>query len=138
MFIGRAADKRGSDIIIIPGLILLFACFAVLPSLNTMTALVILALPMGVAQGALTPAFNSMLFQRCSPARRGTASGAFYIAIDGGFAIGGPLLGLLADMFDFRYIFWASAVFAVFSLTLYLLIASDKRYNARRLKRLAD
>ena len=131
MIFGRVVDRRGADIVVIPGMIVIIICLALLPQVESLTALVALALPLGMSQGAVTPTFNSMLFQRCSPARRGTASGAYFAAIDIGFAVGSPILGALADAWDYGYIFSASAIFVGIALVLYLLIASDKRYKAK-------
>ena len=135
LIFGRVADKRGSDIVIIPGMAVLIACIALLSTVRTSTALVLIALPLGLSQGAVMPTFNSMLFKRCSPARRGTASGAFSASVDAGFAIGAPLLGAIADARDYRYIFWVGAVFVALALALYILIASDKRHAARQERR---
>ena len=127
-FFGKVADKRGADVVLIPGLLLLTACLAILPSVNSITALVAMALPIGLSQGAIQPSLNSIMFKRCSPARRGTASGAYFAAIDLGYAIGAPVLGALADAFDFRFTYWAAAVFIALSLALYLLISTDRQY----------
>ena len=128
---GRVADKKGFDIIIVPGMIVLALCLALIPSITSLTALLALAIPIGLAQGAVIPSFNSLLFKRCSPKRRGTASGANFAAADCGFAIGAPLLGALADATDYSYIYMAAAVVVALSLVLYLLIASDRRYNKK-------
>ena len=134
LVVGKIADKRGSDIIIIPGMAVMIVCVALFPIIKSVTSLAIFALPLGLAQGAVMPTFNSMLFRRCSPARRGSASSAYYVGIDTGFAIGAPLLGAFADAFDYRYIFWVGSVFIALALVLYLLAASDKRHNARLLR----
>ena len=132
--VGKIADKRGSDIIIIPGMAVMAVCVALFPAVKSVIGLAVFALPLGIAQGAVMPTFNSMLFRRCSPARRGSASSAYFVGIDTGFAIGAPLLGAFADALDFRYIFWVGAVFIVLALVMYLLAASDKRHNARLAK----
>jgi MFS family permease len=46
-------------------------------------------MPMGLFNGAVFPTINSLIFKRCSPQRRGTASAAYFAAIDLGFTIGG-------------------------------------------------
>lgn len=125
---GRVADKRGSDIVIIPGLLLMALGMAILPFVSNLTGLILMAIPLGFAQGMAMPTFNSMLFTRCSPARRGTANGAFFAAVDVGFAVGGPMLGALADARDFRFVFWASAILMALALVLYIMISSDKRF----------
>jgi predicted MFS family arabinose efflux permease len=127
LFFGKVADRRGSDIIIIPGMAVMIIGLALFPAVGSVTALTMFALPLGLAQGAVGPTFNSMLLRRCSPERRGTASGAFFMSIDAGFAIGAPLLGALADARDYSYIFYAGAVSVTLSLALYLFIASDRR-----------
>lgn len=131
MFFGRVADKRGSDIIIIPGLIIVTAFLALIPFAGSLPVLVSFAFPLGLANGAVLPTFNATLFKRCSPARRGTASGAGYSSMDIGFALGAPFLGALVDVFDFRVAFWVGAVFTAASLVLYLFIASDRRHRRR-------
>jgi len=131
LIFGRIADNRGADIVVIPGIIVFAVCLAVMPSVGSMLQLALLALPCGIAQGMALPTLNSMLFRRCSPLHRGTASGAYYAAIDIGFAIGAPILGAVADAFDYRYIYRVSAVLVVLALVLYILIASDKRFEAR-------
>jgi len=134
LIFGRVVDKRGADIVIIPGIIVLVSSLALIPFIESRAALCVLAFPFGLSQGALFPTLNAMLFRRCSPARRGTAASAYYTALDIGYASGAPLLGALADALDFRYIYWAAAFFSAIGLSVYLLACSDKRYNAKHLK----
>jgi len=131
MIFGKIADKRGYDIVIIPWLVVMAVGLMGLLFVRSMAVLIALAFPIGVAQGAVVPTLNAMFFRRCSPQRRGSASSAFFGAIDCGFAAGAPILGAVADAFDFRAVFWAATIFAVLALVLYLLIASDKRFYAR-------
>ena len=129
---GKVADRFGNDVVIIPGFIVLITGLALLPTAGSLPHFLALALPIGLAQGAVSPTFNSLLFKRSSPARRGSASGAAWSATDVGYAIGTPLLGLLADARDYRYVFWAGSISIAASLILYTLIASDRVHNKRR------
>lgn len=129
---GRITDKYGNDVVIIPGIAVFALLLAVLPFVGSLTVLLALALPIGLVQGAVIPTFNAILFKRCSPARRGTASGAFFSSFDIGFAIGAPLLGALADAQDYRFVFWAAAGFMALAMMLYLLIASDRVYKKKQ------
>jgi predicted MFS family arabinose efflux permease len=133
--LGRVVDKRGSDVVIIPAMVVLIICLVLLPLIETLTQLVLLAFPIGLSVGAILPTFNSMIFNRCSPARRGTASGAFFAAIDIGFALGAPLLGALADARDHGYVYRAGAISVTLALIVYILICSDKRYKARQARK---
>jgi len=74
-----------------------------------------------------------MFFKRCSAARRGTASGANFCAIDLGFAGGGLLHGWFIDTFGYASVFFAGGIFMVLSLLVYMLIASDRSKLTRHL-----
>ena len=134
VFIGKYADTRSADMFIIPGMIVMIICMALIPSFNSMIGLVIIAFPYGLAQGTVVPTFNAMLFKRCSAARRGTASGAFFTSLDVGFAVGAPIMGAFADAFDYRAIYWAAASFVTIALLLYIALATDRRFYAKQRK----
>lgn len=131
MIFGRIADRRGSDIIIIPSMAVLVVCLSIIPLVESLPMLIVLGLPIGLAQGAVFPTFSSMLFKRCTPARRGSASGASFSAIDIGIAIGSLLLGAIADAMDFRFIYWTGAVSMAIGLIIFLFVASDRQYKKR-------
>jgi len=135
LFFGRISDRRGNDIVIIPGLIVFLVLLAALAFARSLPVLLLIAFPIGLAQGAVMPTFNSLIFRRCSAARRGTASGAAFASIDIGFAIGAPLFGVLADARGYDFIFLSSGVLTALAVLIYFLIASDKAYNRRQRKR---
>ncbi|MCL2227908.1 MAG: MFS transporter [Oscillospiraceae bacterium] len=128
MIIGRVVDRRGADFVLIPGAIVMILGYMLIPFVNSLTVLVLMGLPIGFANGAINPTFNSLVFKRCTAARRGTASGAFFSAIDIGFGLGPVVLGLLADAFDLRFVFWGGAALMTAGFTLYLFIASEKPF----------
>jgi len=130
---GKVADRRGADIVIVPAIVLLGVCLVLLPYVDTLALLVLIALPLGLSMGAILTTFNAMIFNRCSPARRGTASGAYFFAIDFGWAFATPLLGALADLRDYSFMYRSSAVLVFLGLIFYLLVCSDRKYNARQL-----
>ena len=137
LFIGRIADRRGADLIVIPGMILMTLCFVLIPSVPSITFLVILAVPLGFSNSSVGPTLNSQLFKRCSPKRRGTVSAAYYAAIDIGFSLGALALGAVADLFgDYGSIYYTAAVMLVVALILYIFLVSDKQWNKRKNKKL--
>jgi predicted MFS family arabinose efflux permease len=62
-----------------------------------------------------------MMFKRCSPKRRGSASAAYFASIDIGYGIGAFLFGIVAENLGFSFVWWGSAVFAAAALVMYLL-----------------
>ena len=135
MIFGRVADKRGFDIVIIPAIALLAIYLVILPFVDSLIALVAIAFPIGISMGSIMTSINAMIINRCSTARRGTASGAYFSAMDLGWAIGTPLLGALADMRGYAFMYRFGAVSVSLALVFYLLVCSDRRFNARRAKK---
>ena len=131
LVLGRIADKRGADIVIIPGLIVAAACLAAIPVAPSLPLLIITALPYGIANGALVPAINAAMFKRSSPLRRGSVSAAYYIAVDVGISLGTPVMGYVADYVGFNWVYWLSSLTVLIALLLYIRFASDKRNNQR-------
>lgn len=74
----------------------------------------------GLAQGAVAPALNMMMFKRCSAQRRGTASAAFYSSIDLGLGIGSIVVGVIAAGFNYYVVYLGAMTFALLALTIYL------------------
>jgi len=134
VFFGKVIDKRGSDIIVIPAMVLLGVCLLVLPYVGSLTELVLIGLPFGLSIGSVLTSMSAMIFRRCSTARRGTASGAYTASIDLAWSVGTPLLGAFVDMRGFTFMYDAGAVMVFMGLALYILLCSDRKYNARRLK----
>jgi MFS family permease len=124
---GRMTDKRGPDIVVIPGLIGTAVCLAMIPFVHDPWFLFIIGLPMGLSQGAVGPSINSMIFLRCSPQRRGTASAAYFAAIDIGFTIGGIVFGFVADVISYSFVYWISAFLVLIALGLYIITVARKK-----------
>ena len=130
--IGRIADRRGEDIVVIPGLVVMMLCFMLLPSVPSLTYLVLLAIPLGFTNSAVGPTLNSQMFKRCSPQRRGTVSAAYYAAIDIGFSIGALVLGAIADYFsDYGAIYYTAGAALVVALVLYVFLVSNRHWKKK-------
>lgn len=129
--LGRIVDRRGADVVVLPGLVVMTLSLVLLGYVRSLPALLVLAFPNGLAQGAVSPTMNSLLFRRCSPQRRGTASAAFFAAIDIGFTIGPILLGLVAEKLGYTHLYWLAGVFTALAFVFYLLFASDRATEKR-------
>ena len=127
----RIADRRGSDLIVIPGVIVTGICLAIIPFTRSLTALVFVAFPLGIAQGAAMPTMQSIMFKRCSAQRRGTASAAYFAAVDIGISIGAPILGLVADATSYYIVYFIASAAMFVALIIYIVLASDKVFRAK-------
>lgn len=124
---GKLTDKRGPDIVVIPGIIGIIICMTTIPFIHSPGYLFALGLPFGLANGAVFPSINSLIFKHCSPQRRGTASAAYFAAIDIGFMIGGTVFGIVADNFGYSIVYWSAAVLSAVALLLYLKAVAVKK-----------
>jgi MFS family permease len=128
LLFGRLADRRGPDIVVIPGIVGLALCYGIIPFIQTPVWLFVLGFPIGLAGGAILPSINALIFRRCSPQRRGTASAAYFAALDIGFAIGGTAFGFIAERLGYSYIYWAAAGLALLAVLVYVkAVAENKR-----------
>lgn len=127
MLFGRLMDKSGPDRIVIPGIIGIAICTALVPFVHSTVFLFALGIPVGLCNGAVFPSINSMLFLRCSPQRRGTASAAYFAAIDIGFMIGGPVFGFVAQYLSYSVVYWTASGLTVIALFLYLKAVAEKK-----------
>jgi MFS family permease len=116
----KLMDKHGPDVLVIPGIVGIVVCLVLIPFVHSMAMLYIIAVPMGFANGAVYPSINTLLFLRCSPQRRGTASAAYFSSIDIGFGIGGLALGIVADALDYSAVYYVAAALSFVALVLYL------------------
>lgn len=121
LFLGRVADKRGANIIIIPGIISLALCFALIPLVNAPLYLLAIAFPFGLAQGAVGPLINTMMFNRCSAQRRGAASAAFFASIDIGYGLGSVIFGVIAAAYNYYLVYWGAMICCLIALVIFCL-----------------
>lgn len=120
LFLGKIADKKGVDVVVIPGIILLAFCFLLIPLVHHLTYLLIIAFPLGFAQGAVGPAINTLMFNLCSANRRGMASAAFFSSIDTGFGLGSLMFGFIAESSGYYFVYWGAMIITALSLIAYL------------------
>jgi len=116
---------------VIPAISLMIFNLIMLTVVQTTFLFLAVAVLIGIAHGIVLPSVNAILFKRCSPKRRGTASAAFYSAIDLGVALGSPILGAIADVADYNILYYAASAFCAIALVIYVFLASDKRYAAK-------
>jgi MFS family permease len=119
LFVGKITDKRGTNFVVIPSFIVIALCLGLIPLAESPVYLFILAFPLGLAQGAAMPAMNALMFNRCSPQRRGTTSAAYASSIDIGYGIGPIGMGFVAAASNYYFVYWGTAVIALIALALY-------------------
>ena len=128
-FTGRIGDKHGPNIVIIPAIIILMFSYLCIPFIRSLLLFLLISFPIGLSLGTVSPILNALIIKRCSPGRRGTASAAFYSAVDIGVGVGSILFGFIITIFSYSHMFFGSFLFTVFALVIYVLCLA-KRYSA--------
>ncbi len=131
LLFGKVADRRGPDIVVIPGIIVMAVCYCLIPFIKTPIWLFLLGFPIGLAHGGIIPAVNALMFRRCSPQRRGTAAAAYFAALDIGFAIGGSVFGFVADGLGFDWLYWFAAGLTAVACIVYIKSVAEKKYQKK-------
>jgi MFS family permease len=118
--VGRITDRRGMDVVVIPAIIVVAISFIVISIVHSLALLVFIAFPIGLAQGAIVPAINALIFNRCSEKRRGTASAAYASSMDMGIGFGSIVFGFIAQGFNYTFVYLGSTLLVVIALVVYL------------------
>ena len=92
---GRIGDRFGRIWMVVPGGMAALAALFLLSQTTHLGELLVVAGLYAIAAGSIHPAVLAGLVERAPRERRGIASAVFYLAYDGGIALGGPSVGLL-------------------------------------------
>jgi MFS family permease len=109
---GPLSDKIGRKPLIVAGLWLQAFGIAGLAAVNGYAPWIVCALAMGVGTALVYPTLIAAIGDRAHPAWRASAVGVYRLWRDLGYAVGGILVGIVADVFDAR-----SAILVVATVT---------------------
>jgi MFS family permease len=129
LFLVKIADKRGTDIVVIPGLMVLTVCLGLIPFLHSHWLVIVLGFPFGLIQGAVAPCMNSLFFKRTSPQRKGSAYAAYASSLDIGYAIGSIAYGVIAAMSNYYVVYIIAASFVILALILYIFTLAHRTHT---------
>ena len=109
---GRLADRWGRRVVVLPALVAAGLALALLAAGRSPIWLGAAALLYGIGFGAGAPALMAMTTDRVPLEERGRAMGTFYTALELGIFAGAVLLGLFAERFGYRPMWWVAAFVA--------------------------
>jgi MFS family permease len=128
---GRLADKKGFDLVVIPGILAIFMAMLILSQaralVHPLMLLLIAAVVYGFGFGAVQPSLQAMTVQNVPFNRRGAANGTFFSAFDLGIGLGSALGGIVADMAGYNVMYMVASIPALCALFFYLLTIRHKK-----------
>lgn len=120
IFSGKLYDKRGMNILVIPGAIIgLIGCIVAAHATNLLM-LCIFALFYGASIGIIFPVMEASAMKKVSPERRIAANATFYNFLDIGSGVGPLLFGALAQSTGYSNAFSLSGSIFVVMLAIIL------------------
>lgn len=113
MFSGKLYDKKGMNILVIPGAIAGFiSCIVVAHATNLLT-ICVFAIFYGVSMGMIFPVMEANAMKKVPPERRIAANATFYNFLDIGSGLGPLLFGTAAKMCGYSNTFLLSSLIFV-------------------------
>jgi MFS family permease len=129
---GKLADKYGSSIVVIPGLVIMTISFVVLAYANSLGDFILTGILYGLGLGFVEPALNAVMIRLCPPDRRGAGNSTFFTAKDLGSGLGAICLGFISLNAGFKAVFLYSAVCIILAFFAYVLILRRQINSARK------
>lgn len=130
-FSGRLFDKKGHLYVILPSVLFVFVGVILLSYVSSILNLMVAALFYGIGVGALQPALQAWTINRAASNRRGVANATFYSAFDVGIGGGAMLLGVVARMTNYAFMYRLSSLSIIILLVVYLVYFLQQRKNVR-------
>ena len=132
IFSGKLYDRKGMNILVIPGTIIgLLSCIAAAHATN-LFMLCIFALLYGASIGMIFPVMEASAMKKVSPERRIAANATFYNFLDIGSGMGPLLFGALAQSTGYSNAFSLSGLIFVAMLAIIFfrgIMNRQKRYG---------
>ena len=127
---GRFADRKGRNWVIIPGGFAMLTFPIILSFANSSAVMLMGALFSGLGVGILAPNQQLWMLGSVEPEKRIVASSSYFNFVDIGSALGAPLMGLAAENFGYDVMFRAGSCAALLYLALYVAIGREKRVES--------
>ncbi|MEH7235020.1 MFS transporter [Bacillus sp. JJ1562] len=129
---GKLADKYGSSLVIIPGLVCMTFSFVVLAYANSLGDFIFSGVLFGLGLGFVEPALNAVMIKLCPPDRRGAGNSTFFTAKDLGGGVGAICLGFISLQAGFKAVFLYSALSIIVAFFAYVFILRRQLKNVKR------
>lgn len=122
---GIVSDRLGTDVVVVPGLVLVAASMVVLSYANTLSIFLGAGIIFGLGFGAILPSMQALAVGKVPPNRRGAATGTFFMGFDLGIGAGAVLWGLVSSSIGYSRMYLATVIPVGLAFLSYLAYRSS-------------
>ncbi len=123
---GILVDKRGYNIVVVPGILLLVASMLILSVSHTMWMFLLAAALYGLGFGSVQPSMQALAVRNAEPNRRGAVNSTFFSAFDLGIGGGAMVWGIVAQITGYPLIYAIASIPGLIALATYLMLGNRK------------
>jgi len=129
---GRIFDKKGHFFVLFPSAFFTAIGLILLSYASSNLTIILAAVFYGIGFGSIQPSLQAWIINRVPANRRGAANATFFSAFDLGIAGGAIILGAVAQMTNYKQMYFYSSIFIVLYLAIYSLsIIFQKRKRSK-------
>jgi len=118
-YTGRLYDTKGPGSVIYPSFVFFGAGLFLLAVMNSLPALLVAAVFIGIGYGSIVPCFQALALQSAEEHRSGYATSTFFTLFDSGMAVGAFLLGIASAEWGFSFMYIISGIVIVLTIPIY-------------------
>ena len=118
---GNLSDKLGRKTPAALGLCLCVASLAILPTLRTFQALILVMVLYGASYALIFPSISAIVTDNTMPEERGRATGIFHALLTVGVAVGAPVIGWAAEAIGIKWGLVLSSSAAILAIPIVLI-----------------
>lgn len=119
---GILVDRRGYDIVVIPGLLLLVSAMLILSASHTLWMFLTAAACYGLGFGSVQPSMQALAVRNVEPNRRGAVNSIFFSAFDLGVGGGAMLWGILAQHTGYSLMYTTASTSGMLAFIIYIIL----------------
>lgn len=117
---GMLADRKGFDIVVIPGIIMVVLAMLTLSRASDLWIFLLAGGLYGLGFGSVQPSMQALAVKDVPPMRRGAANGTLFSAFDLGIGTGAVLWGAVSQSFGYANMYLLAGIPGLIALASYL------------------
>lgn len=121
---GILMDRRGFNVVIIPGIVCIAAAMLVLSQAQALWMFLLAGVIYGLGFGTVQPGMQALAVHNVPPNRRGAANATFYSSFDLGIGIGATLWGFVSKLTDYSQMYLFAVIPALIALVIYVILSN--------------